>query len=48
MPKAEPQKGAWIIVIVLLFFMRINFVDNAVFGLTGVPIMKEFNLTPRE
>lgn len=48
MTKAEPQKGAWLIVTLLFFFMLINFVDKAVIGLAGVPIMKELNLTPRE
>lgn len=46
--KAEPQRGAWIIVALLFFFMLINFVDKAVIGLAGVPIMKELALTPKE
>ena len=48
MTKAGPQKGAWIIVALLFFFMLINFVDKAVIGLAGVPIMKELGLTPKE
>lgn len=48
MPAAQPQKGAWVIVTMLFFFMAINFIDKAVLGLTGVPIMKEFNLTPKQ
>jgi MFS family permease len=42
--KAEP--GAWLIVALLFAFMLINFVDKAVIGLAGVPIMQEMNLTP--
>jgi hypothetical protein len=30
-----PQKGAWVIVSLLFFFMLINFVDKAVIGLAG-------------
>ena len=40
--KAEP--GAWLIVALLFAFMLINFVDKAVIGLAGVPIMQEMNL----
>lgn len=43
-----PQKGAWAIVTLLFFFMLINFVDKAVIGLAGVPIMTELNLTPTQ
>ena len=32
----------------LFFFMLINFIDKAVIGLAGVPIMKELQLTPKE
>lgn len=46
--KVESQRGAWIIVALLFFFMLINFVDKAVVGLAGVPIMKELALTPKE
>jgi MFS family permease len=42
--KAEP--GAWLILALLFAFMLINFVDKAVIGLAGVPIMQEMNLTP--
>jgi MFS family permease len=48
MPKPVPQKGGWTIVILLFFFMFINFADKAIIGLAGVPIMKELNLTPKE
>jgi MFS family permease len=48
MTKPQPQKGAWVIVALLFFFMLINFVDKAVIGLAGVPMMKELNLTPKE
>ncbi len=44
----KPQKGAWVIVWLLFFFMLINFVDKAVFGLSGVKIMKDLNLTPKQ
>lgn len=46
--KPQSQKGAWIIVTLLFFFMLINFVDKAVIGLAAVPIMKELKLTPME
>jgi ACS family D-galactonate transporter-like MFS transporter len=48
MAKPTPQQGGWIIVTLLFFFMLINFVDKAIIGLAGVPIMKELNLTPKE
>ena len=48
MTKSEPQKGGWIIVILLFLFMLINFVDKAIIGLAGVPIMKELGLTPKQ
>lgn len=48
MTKEKPQKGAWVIVALLFFFMLINFVDKVVIGLAGVPIMKELGLTPKE
>jgi MFS family permease len=48
MTQARHQKGGWIVVALLFFFMLINFVDKAVIGLAGVPIMKELNLTPKE
>ena len=48
MAKPAPEKGAWIVTIMLFFFMLINFVDKAVMGLAGVPIMKELHLNPKE
>jgi MFS transporter, ACS family, D-galactonate transporter len=45
---ARPQEGAWLIVALLFFFMLINFVDKAVFGLSGVEMMKEMQLTPQQ
>ena len=48
MTQAQPQKGAWLIVTMMFFFMFINFADKAVLGLTAIPIMKELNLTPKE
>jgi ACS family D-galactonate transporter-like MFS transporter len=48
MTKPMPQKGAWTIVVLLFFFMLINFADKVVIGLAGVPIMKDLALTPRE
>lgn len=48
MSDVRPQKGGWVIVALLFFFMLINFVDKVVIGLAGVPIMKELGLTPKE
>jgi MFS family permease len=48
MAKASPQQGGWIIVALLFFFMLINFVDKAIIGLAGVPIMNELGLTPKQ
>jgi ACS family D-galactonate transporter-like MFS transporter len=48
MAKPMPQKGAWTIVVLLFFFMLINFADKVIIGLAGVPIMKDLALTPRE
>lgn len=48
MGKLESQKGGWIIVLLLFFFMLVNFVDKAVIGLAGVPIMRELHLTPKQ
>ncbi len=45
MSDQNPQKGAWLIIAMLFFFMFINFADKAVIGLAAVPIMKEMNLT---
>ena len=43
-----PQKGAWLIVLLLFLFMVINFADKAVIGIAAVPLMKELHLSPRE
>ena len=48
MTKPKAEKGAWIIVALLFCFMLVNFVDKAVIGLAGVPIMHELHLTPQE
>ena len=48
MPESRPEKGGWLIVTLLFFFMLINFVDKVVVGLAGVPIMKELGLTPKQ
>jgi MFS transporter, ACS family, D-galactonate transporter len=48
MAKVLPQKGGWVVVTLLFFFMLINFVDKAVIGLAAVPMMKELHLTPKE
>jgi hypothetical protein len=46
---AEPTpKGAWTITGLLFLYMLINFADKAVVGLAAVPIMQEFELTPRQ
>lgn len=39
---------AWSIVALLFAFSLINFLDKLVMGLAGVPIMKEFGLSPAE
>ncbi len=48
MPDTRPLKGGWVIVALLFFFMLINFIDKAIIGLAGVPIMKELQLTPKQ
>lgn len=48
MENSTPQKGAWVIVTLLFFFMLINFIDKVVIGLAGVPIMRDLHLTPKE
>ncbi|GGC59842.1 MFS transporter [Chelatococcus reniformis] len=42
------QPGAWGIVALLFLFMLINFVDKAIIGLAGVPIMRDLELTPSQ
>ena len=41
-------KKAWLITILLFFFMMINFADKAIVGLAGASIMADLNLTPKE
>jgi MFS transporter, ACS family, D-galactonate transporter len=41
-------RGAWSTVVLLFFFILINFADKAVIGIAGVPIMHELHLSPRE
>ena len=48
MQEDKPQKGAYFTVVMLFFFIFVNFADKAVLGLTAVPMMKELNLTPNE
>ncbi len=48
MQTASVQKGGWIVVWLLFFFMLINFVDKAVIGLAAVPMMKEIGLSPKQ
>ena len=48
MQKAVVQKGGWIVVWLLFFFMLINFADKAVIGIAAVPMMKEIGLTPKQ
>ncbi len=48
MQKTSVQKGGWIVVWLLFFFMLINFIDKAVIGLAAVPMMKEIGLTPKQ
>ena len=40
MATPTPQKGAWTIVVLLFFFMMINFADKVYHRPAGVPIMK--------
>jgi MFS family permease len=47
-PAPPRRPGAWTVVALLFFFMLINFVDKAVIGLAGVPIMQELDLSPRQ
>jgi MFS family permease len=44
--KAPP--GSWRIVMLLFFFMLINFADKAIIGLAAVPIMTDLHLTPSQ
>jgi MFS family permease len=46
--KERPEPGAWTVVTMLFLFIMINFLDKAVFGLAGVPIMRDLNLTPSQ
>jgi len=48
MTDQQPPKGAWAIVALLFLFMMINFADKAIIGLSGVPIMTELKLTPKQ
>ena len=48
MGKTQAQEGSWRIVALLFCFMLINFIDKAIIGLAGVPIMQELHLTPKE
>ncbi len=41
-------KGAWGIVVLLFFYMLVNFADKIVVGLAAVPIMTDLKLTPKE
>ena len=42
----KPVPGrAWLIVVMMFFFIVINFADKAVLGLAAIPIMKELHLT---
>ena len=36
---AQPQKEAWLIVVLLFLFMLVNFADKAVIGIAAVPII---------
>jgi MFS family permease len=43
----RPTAKAYAVVIVLFLFQTLNFFDKLVFGLSAVPLMKEFSLTPK-
>ena len=42
------ERRAWLIVGLLFLFMMLNFSDQPIVGLAGVPMMKELDLTPRQ
>ncbi len=48
MGNTKPQPGAWVIVALLFGFMMINFIDKAIIGIAGIPIMKDLGLTPKQ
>lgn len=41
-------RRAWSIAALLFLFSMINFLDKLIMGLAGVPIMREFNLSPSQ
>lgn len=43
----RPGAKAYAVVLVLFMFQTLNFFDKLVFGLSAVPLMKEFSLTPK-
>lgn len=43
----EPKR-AWLMTGLLALFMLVNFVDKVALGILAVPIMEEFNLSPKE
>ncbi len=45
---SHSSREAWLVVILLFFFMLINFADKVALGIAGVPIMRELQLSPRQ
>lgn len=41
-------RRAWVIAGLLFFFSVVNFLDKLVMGLAGVPVMREFHLSPSQ
>lgn len=48
MTQEYTPKAAWVAASFAALFMLLNFADKIVIGMTAVPIMEEFNLTPSE
>jgi len=44
----EETAKSWTMVVLLFFFMFINFADRAVLGLAAEPLMRDLGLTPRQ
>ena len=46
--RADDRNRAWIVVVLLITFMVINFDDKAEIGISAVRIMQELQLGPRQ
>lgn len=49
-PTSRPavSRRAWVVTLLLLAFMLLNFADKAVLGFAGVQIMQDLDITPQE